>query len=89
MLLVSLEGGVFVLDSPFYRTAEGRGCNPGAIMSRGAAADSFAAPRLIMFPMNTTAFSRVYTLTPLRGWIRDHSEFITPSLFSQLTSNPD
>ena len=44
-------------------------------MSRGAAADSFAAPRLIMFPTNTTAFSRGYTLTPLRGWIRDHSEF--------------
>jgi len=43
-------------------------------MSRGAAADSFAAPRLIMFATNTTAFSRGYTLTPLRGWIRDPSE---------------
>jgi hypothetical protein len=30
-----------------------------------------------MFPTNTTAFSRGYTLSPLRGWIRDHSEFRT------------
>jgi hypothetical protein len=32
--------------------------------------------------ITTTAFSRGYALTPLRGWIRDHSEFLIPSLFS-------
>src|SRR5437773_2349544 len=39
-------------------------------MSRGAAAESFAAPRLTGREMTTTAFSRGYILTPLRGWNR-------------------
>jgi hypothetical protein len=36
--------------------------------SRGAAKDSFAAPRLIELGLNSTACSRGYILSPLRGW---------------------
>ncbi|PYS48027.1 MAG: hypothetical protein DMG13_26440 [Acidobacteria bacterium] len=38
--------------------------------SRGAAEDSVAAARLAGLHNSTTAFSRGYVLTPLRGWIR-------------------
>jgi len=44
-------------------------------MSRGAAEDSAAAPRLAELHNSTTAFSRGYVLTPLRGWIT-HPEFL-------------
>src|SRR5262245_34306764 len=37
-------------------------------MSRGAAKESSAAPRLIGREFQSTAFSRGYILAPLRGW---------------------
>jgi len=41
-----------------------------SLNSRGAAEDSVAAARLAELHNSTTAFSRGYVLTPLRGWIR-------------------
>src|SRR5205809_334062 len=39
-------------------------------ISRGAAKDSAAAPRLMRVQNSSTAFSRGYVLPPLRGWNR-------------------
>src|SRR5439155_22379364 len=45
-------------------------------MSRGAAKESFAAPRLMRFSkLVTTAFSRGYILSPLRGFRRKKAAF--------------
>ena len=46
-----------------------------SLNSRGAAEESVAAPRLAELHNSTTAFSRGYVLTPLRGWIT-HPEFL-------------
>jgi len=48
-------------------TAEGRGDGISTELSRVAAEDSFAATRLIRRDSKPTAFSRGYTLPPLRG----------------------
>ena len=48
-------------------TAEGRGASLGNRVSRGAAKDSSAAPGSFTRDIRTTAFSRGYTLSPLRG----------------------
>src|SRR5436309_15568676 len=44
-----------------------------SLKSRGAAEDSVAAARLAELHNSTTAFSRGYVLTPLRGWSRRSS----------------
>src|SRR5262245_53219332 len=72
-------------------------------MSRGAAKDSAAAPRLVVHCSSTTAFSRGYTLSPLarlsseasEGSLRHHLEleFLSgrsarPSFFIRAASVP-
>jgi hypothetical protein len=50
-------------------TAEGRGSGSGSRMSRGAAKESFAPKGLVRLLTLSTAFSRGYILSPLRGYL--------------------